>query len=181
MCKHQNVIDLIESFGMDGATWLAFPFYMALSVGLVHHRPTIRDHAMEITYGIAQGLYFLHSINVADLDVKPHNIVIDANFNARLIDFDCAVHVDGEGRTMTGFCGTKPWAAPEVGRKNEEYDPFLADRYSCGVVFNGLWLCVRPSAPELRAFSVALTSENPTDRPPLQAWIRSNIHPRSQS
>ncbi|KAE9406692.1 hypothetical protein BT96DRAFT_971707 [Gymnopus androsaceus JB14] len=103
MCKHQNVIDLIESFGMDGATWLAFPFYMALSVGLVHHRPTIRDHAMEITYGIAQGLYFLHSINVADLDVKPHNIVIDANFNARLIDFDCAVHVDGEGRTMTGF------------------------------------------------------------------------------
>ncbi|KAE9410367.1 hypothetical protein BT96DRAFT_373436 [Gymnopus androsaceus JB14] len=91
-----------------------------------------------------------------------------------LIDFDCAVHVD-RGRTITGFRGTKPWAAPEVGRKNEEYDPFLADRYSCGVVFNMLWLCVRPSAPDLHAFSVALTSENPTDRPPLQTWIQRNV------
>ncbi|KAE9410365.1 hypothetical protein BT96DRAFT_1011919 [Gymnopus androsaceus JB14] len=65
MCKHQNVIDLIESFRMDGATWLVFPFHIALSVGLVHDRHTIRDHAMKITYGIAQGLSFLHSINVA--------------------------------------------------------------------------------------------------------------------
>lgn len=69
---------------------------MSISTDLILNPLSIQSHVMAISAGIAQGLDFLHSINVAHLDVKPDNIVIDENFTPILIDFETAVCVDKE-------------------------------------------------------------------------------------
>ena len=49
-------------------------------------------------------------------DIKPHNIVLDLNMNAYLIDFGVAKHLKDDDflSTTTGAKGTRHYMAPEL-------------------------------------------------------------------
>ena len=42
---------------------------------------------LKIAYQVLCGLNFIHSANVLHRDIKPANILIDENFNVKIIDF----------------------------------------------------------------------------------------------
>jgi serine/threonine protein kinase len=71
-------------------------------------------------------------MRIAHLDVKPQNILLDDNFNAKLSDFGLCKHIDRDkSQVMTRMRGTPGYLAPEwlTSQITEK-----ADIYSFGVV-----------------------------------------------
>jgi len=79
---------------------------------------------------VLRALQHVHSGGIIHYDVKPGNIIIDTEGNARLIDFGLATTETPISGSMRGTIG---YAAPEVVR-GELGDP-RSDLYSLGVVF----------------------------------------------
>jgi len=84
---------------------------------------------------IARGLCYLHeecTKRIAHLDVKPQNILLDDNFNAKLSDFGLCKLIDRDtSQVITRMRGTPGYLAPEwlTSQITEK-----ADIYSFGIV-----------------------------------------------
>ncbi|KAG2153880.1 kinase-like domain-containing protein [Suillus clintonianus] len=90
--------------------------------------------------GVADGLDYLHSMNVIHGDLHPGNVLIDDSGNPCLTDFGLAA-IEGEGElqlsSTTAAHSLNPrWRAPEViGVENDPENPtFMSDIYSFGGV-----------------------------------------------
>ncbi|KAK2988340.1 hypothetical protein RJ640_000327 [Escallonia rubra] len=89
----------------------------------------------KIILNVAKGLAYLHEEckrRIIHLDIKPQNILLDENFNAKLSDFGLAKLMDrDQSQVVTQLRGTRGYLAPEwLSRKITE----KADVYSFGVV-----------------------------------------------
>lgn len=93
------------------------------------------QHRKKIILDIAKGLNYLHvecHHKIIHLDIKPQNILLDENFNAKVSDFGLSKLIDrDQSRVMTTLRGTPGYLAPEWlnGIITEK-----ADVYSFGVV-----------------------------------------------
>lgn len=71
----------------------------------------------KIMVDIAKGLAYLHeqcSHKILHLDIKPQNILLDKNFNAKLSDFGLSKLIEkDQSRTATRMRGTPGYMAPE--------------------------------------------------------------------
>lgn len=89
----------------------------------------------KIILDIAKGLAYLHEdckMRIAHLDIKPQNILLDDNFDAKLSDFGMARLIDrNQNQVITQVRGTRGYMAPEwLTKKITE----KVDVYSFGVV-----------------------------------------------
>lgn len=133
--SHPNVVSVIDA-GEDGG----FPYIVFEYVeGETLKQRIARDGALPpqeaIAYAIevARGLSVAHARNMVHRDIKPQNVLIDAEGRAKLTDFGISRQLEQDGMTATGrVLGTTDYVAPEqaMGRK---VDP-RSDVYSLGVV-----------------------------------------------
>lgn len=89
--------------------------------------------AIHIAKQVAEGLAEAHRLGVVHRDLKPQNIMIDQDGNARIMDFGIARFSDAEGMTGSGvMIGTPEYMSPEQAELKEV--DARADIYSLGVV-----------------------------------------------
>jgi serine/threonine kinase 32 len=96
-------------------------------------RKTFTEEA--IKFWIAElgcALRYIHSQNIIHRDIKPDNILLDADGHVHLTDFNVAKDVVA-GKTLTSKSGTLAYLAPEV-YTGKGYD-VRADWWSLGVLF----------------------------------------------
>ena len=71
----------------------------------------------KIILDIARGLTYLHEDcrqKIVHLDIKPHNILLNENFNAKISDFGLSKLVDCDrSQVVTIMRGTLGYMAPE--------------------------------------------------------------------
>ncbi|CBI20633.3 unnamed protein product, partial [Vitis vinifera] len=104
---------------------------------LVHNFVLDWPTRLQIAIGAAEGLRHMHEYYSAPIihrDVKSSNILLDAEFNAKIADFGLAKMLvkRGEPNTMSGIAGSYGYIAPEFAytrKVNEKIDV-----YSFGVV-----------------------------------------------
>ncbi|KAH7124466.1 kinase-like domain-containing protein [Dactylonectria macrodidyma] len=77
-------------------------------------------------------LRYIHSRNIIHRDIKPDNVLLDADGHVHLTDFNVASDVVA-GRTLTSKSGSLAYLAPEV-YAGKGYD-VRADWWSLGVLF----------------------------------------------
>ncbi|ONK81380.1 uncharacterized protein A4U43_C01F28440 [Asparagus officinalis] len=97
------------------------------------------EKIQDIAICIARGIEYLHQgcdQRILHFDIKPHNIMLDHNFNPKITDFGLAklCSRDQSIVTMTGARGTMGYIAPELYSRNFGTVSYKSDVYSFGML-----------------------------------------------
>jgi eukaryotic-like serine/threonine-protein kinase len=133
--SHPNVVSVIDAGEDGGHPYIVFEYVEGETLKQRIARDGALDPQEAIAYAIeiARGLSLAHARRMVHRDIKPQNVLIDAEGRAKLTDFGISRQLEQDGMTATGrVLGTTDYVAPEqaMGRK---VDP-RSDIYSLGVV-----------------------------------------------
>ncbi|KAF7215647.1 serine/threonine-protein kinase SIK1 [Nothobranchius furzeri] len=110
------------------------------------------DEARKKFWQILTAVDYCHRHHIVHRDLKTENLLLDANMNIKLADFGFGNFYKA-GEPLSTWCGSPPYAAPEV-FEGKEYEGPQLDIWSLGVVLYVL-VCGSlpfdgPSLPALR-------------------------------
>jgi serine/threonine protein kinase len=132
---HKNVCRM-HDLGRDGKTRFITMEYVSgedLKKSIRRMGPLTVRKAISIGKQICHGLSEAHSLGVFHRDLKPHNIMIDREGNAKIMDFGIALSQKARGITDSNvIIGTPQYLSPEQveGKKVDQ----RSDIYSLGVI-----------------------------------------------
>jgi eukaryotic-like serine/threonine-protein kinase len=110
---------------------------------------------------LLSALAYIHAAGVVHRDVKPGNVLIDADGRPRLTDFGIARPEDATALTQTGqVIGTRSYMAPEL-QRGEPATP-RSDLYALGVTLEE---CGGGRDPALASLIDRLRASDPAERP----------------
>src|SRR3954464_4207453 len=133
--SHPNVVSVIDAGEDGGHPYIVFEYVEGETLKQRINRDGALPPQEEIADAIeiARGLSMAHARNMVHRDIKPQNILIDAEGRAKLTDFGISRQLEQDGMTATGrVLGTTDYVAPEqaMGRPVDQ----RSDLYSLGVV-----------------------------------------------
>lgn len=140
------------------------------------HAPMSEQETLLIMRQLAGMLDYLHSHRpaVIYLDLKPSNLVLQADGGLRLIDFGSSLQGFGRLRTAYSY-GTYGYCAPEQ-KKGQALTP-ACDIYACGVIMYYMLTGIDPSKPP---YGISSLKDMPlTVSPALEKIINTCCNPDS--
>jgi serine/threonine protein kinase len=133
--SHPNIVTVIDRGEDQGRQYIVFECVEGENLKQLIERTgplTVRG-ALLLALQMARALGFAHDRGLIHRDVKPQNVLLNEDGQAKMTDFGIARSVDVEGVTITGtVLGTSEYIAPEQAR-GQRVDA-LTDVYSLGVV-----------------------------------------------
>ncbi|XYI00613.1 SUMF1/EgtB/PvdO family nonheme iron enzyme [Sorangium sp. So ce1128] len=131
---HPGVVRILEPKGEDGG-W--HYFVMELVHGEDVHSAVIgkrlpAERVIPMLLRAGEAISFAHGRGLVHRDVKPANILLDAEGVPRITDFDLVWARDTTGGTRSGALGTFLYAAPELMHRPQDADA-RADVYGLGM------------------------------------------------
>jgi serine/threonine-protein kinase len=135
--SHQNIVTVIDRGEQEGRQYIVFEYVAGENLKQLVRRtgPLSIERALGIAIQVARGLQFAHEKGLIHRDVKPQNVLLNGDGQAKVTDFGIArsLDVNHAGMTVTGtVLGTSNYIAPEQaqGRPVDEH----TDVYSLGIV-----------------------------------------------
>jgi len=133
--SHPNVVAVIDAGEDGGFPYIVFEYVEGETLKQRIARVGALDPQEALAYAIeiARGLTVAHARKMIHRDIKPQNILIDAEGRAKLTDFGISRQLEQDGMTATGrVLGTTDYVAPEqaMGQPVDQ----RSDVYSLGVV-----------------------------------------------
>ncbi|KAK9063444.1 hypothetical protein SSX86_017314 [Deinandra increscens subsp. villosa] len=137
--KHPNLVRLLDHCEGEGECFLIYELchWGNLSEWLFSKDKAITwIQRLQIAIDCARGLWFLHTYPggcIVHRDIKPTNILLNMNFQAKLADFGLSKVIDtGLSHVSSEVRGTFGYVDPEY-QKNSRVNP-AGDVYSFGIV-----------------------------------------------
>jgi eukaryotic-like serine/threonine-protein kinase len=133
--SHPNVVSVIDAGEDGGYPYIVFEYVEGETLKQRINRVGALDPQEALAYAIeiARGLSVAHARQMVHRDIKPQNVLIDAEGRAKLTDFGISRQLEQDGMTATGrVLGTTDYVAPEQAM-GHGVDP-RSDVYSLGVV-----------------------------------------------
>uniref|UniRef100_A0ACD5TGB5 Uncharacterized protein n=1 Tax=Avena sativa TaxID=4498 RepID=A0ACD5TGB5_AVESA len=151
--RHENVIDL-KDIMMPGNSKNFKDVYLVSDLMASDLQKLIdsseqlsNEHCQYFLFQLLRGLKYLHSVGILHRDLKPGNLLVNANCDLKICDFGLARTNDTEGQSMTEYVVTRWYRAPELLLSCDKYDTSI-DVWSVGCIFAEL-LGRRPIFPGL--------------------------------
>jgi serine/threonine-protein kinase len=173
--QHPNIVGVYDRSEWDGTPYIAMELVdgKTLKELVLERGPLPPDVAVGLTEQILGALGYAHRRGIVHRDVKPQNVIIDRDGQAKVADFGIARAGDTSEMTQTGaIVGTMQYLSPEQaeGRPVDR----RADLYSVGIVLYELLTGRVPFDGEA-PIAIAIKQINELPVPPGQ--LRPGIPP----
>ena len=157
--NHTNIIHIYTFDEWEGQRYLVMELADAGSLDTKIEKQTrvVRTRVLDIGIKIASALDLALKHNLLHRDIKPGNILFDADHEPKLVDFGLARSVEAEPESLTETHGTPYYVAPE--KIQREKETFLSDMYSLGGTLYH-----------------ALTGHVPFEAPTVEELIAAHVH-----
>lgn len=203
---HPHIIRLLEHGIIQGRLYAALEYWPGTTLRhlLQQHKQLPRSHALFVTRQVAAALAYAYGTHrVVHRDIKLDNILVDQNWQVKIIDFALASYASGslevkspesvpprttsglERVILEGIAGTLAYAAPEHLRGTSAIDA-STDIYSLGIC---LYEMLVGSVPYLSATPGGLLqcilahpidgvlAEMPSIAPDIRVLLTNMLHP----
>jgi serine/threonine protein kinase/Tfp pilus assembly protein PilF len=133
--SHRNVCRMFDLGRAEGTTFITMEFVPGEDLKSFIHRSKQLNigTALSIAKQVCEGLEEAHRLGVIHRDLKPGNIMIDKDGDAKIMDFGIARSLSGRGITGAGvLIGTPEYMSPEQ-VEGKDIDQ-RSDIYSLGVI-----------------------------------------------
>jgi serine/threonine protein kinase/Tfp pilus assembly protein PilF len=170
---HKNVGRMYELMEEKGTHFITMEYVPGQDLrGLIRQSGQLAvGTAVSIAKQVCEGLTEAHRLGVIHRDLKPQNIMIDKEGNARIMDFGIARSVSGKGITGAGvMVGTPEYMSPEQVESRETDQ--RSDIYSLGVI---LYEMVTGRVPFEGETPLSVAVKHKTETPPDPRQINSQI------
>ena len=171
---HPCIVPIYEVGERDGQCYFSMKFVEGGQLDeVVKHTPLSIRQAVELIAKVARTVHYAHQHGILHRDIKPGNILLDANGAPHLTDFGLARLVESEStvtRTLE-VLGTPSYMAPEQAAGNNPTTAGLTsatDVYGLGAVLYQLLTGHPPFAGGTTYETIKLLLE--TEPRPLRLW-----------
>ncbi|EPS71248.1 hypothetical protein M569_03502 [Genlisea aurea] len=136
--RHRNIVRLLGYlFNNKDDVMVMYEYMPNGSLKSALNRKMLLDWGSRysVALGVAQGLAYLHHHchpPIIHRDIKSNNVLLDANFEARIADFGLARAVPNDNEAVSTVAGSYGYIAPEYGYTLKVDEK--SDVYSYGVV-----------------------------------------------
>ncbi|WP_156027590.1 Stk1 family PASTA domain-containing Ser/Thr kinase [Candidatus Solirubrobacter pratensis] len=165
--QHPNIVSIYDRGEWDGTSYIAMELVegRTLKQLIQDHGPLAPGPATDLTIEILKALRYAHKRGIVHRDIKPQNVLIDAEGAVKVADFGIA-HAGASDMTETGaIVGTVQYISPEQAQ-GKPVSP-RSDLYSVGVVLYELLTGQVPFDGEAPV-SIALKQVSQPPVPPSQ-------------
>lgn len=136
LINHPNVVKLHEVMASKTKIYIVMEMVAGgdLLEKITSHGRLKEAEARRYFQQLINALDYCHSRGVYHRNLKPENLLLDANGNLKISEFGLSAlpqHIREDGLLHT-TCGTPNYVAPEV-INDKGYDGAMADLWSCGV------------------------------------------------
>ncbi|MCM8526708.1 MAG: protein kinase [Lentisphaeraceae bacterium] len=164
--NHPNIIRVLEHgyAREENIPYLVMEYFngMTLKKALQDKKQISFEQRLRIIQQIALAIDVAHKADIIHRDIKPDNIMVDKNFQAKLADFGIAQLPDSEQTNVMKIIGTPYYLAPEG--YNSPKVGSQADIYSLGTVAYEILVGSRPfDAETISALGFKVQTENPVE------------------
>src|SRR5437764_10631970 len=178
--SHPNIVTVIDRGEHGERQFIVFEYVEGenLRRWIERRGPAPVTTALELAIQVARGLSFAHQQGLVHRDVKPQNVLLNGDGQAKVTDFGIARSLDMKhGMTQTGtVLGTSDYIAPEQaqGQQVDEH----TDVYSLGVV---LYELLTNEVPFPGENFVAVAMRHINEAPPSVRDKRPDVTPRVEA
>ncbi|XP_029027395.2 serine/threonine-protein kinase SIK3 homolog isoform X4 [Betta splendens] len=134
LLKHPHIIRLYQVMETERMIYLVTEYASGGEIfdHLVAHGRMAEKDARKKFKQIVAAVHFCHCRNIVHRDLKAENLLLDHNLNIKIADFGFS-NIFSRGQLLKTWCGSPPYAAPEL-FEGKEYDGPKVDIWSLGVV-----------------------------------------------
>jgi serine/threonine protein kinase/Tfp pilus assembly protein PilF len=165
---HRNVCKMYDLGEEEGTYYITMEYVPGedLKSFIRRSRQLNVGTAISLAKQVGEGLSEAHRLGVVHRDLKPQNVMIDKEGNARIMDFGVARSMEGKGITGAGvMIGTPEYMSPEQveGKETDQ----RSDIYSLGIILYEM-LTGRVPFEGDTAFAIGVMQKSETPKNPKE-------------
>ncbi|MGK7378450.1 Stk1 family PASTA domain-containing Ser/Thr kinase [Planococcus sp. 1R117A] len=167
---HPNIVNIFDVGEEESIHYLVMEYVpgKTLKEYIIEHSPVAPEEAVKIMTQLTSALAHAHQNQIVHRDIKPQNILMDAEGNVKITDFGIAMALSATSYTQTNsVLGTVHYLSPEQARGGMANKK--SDIYSLGIVMFELLTGRLPFSGE-SAVSIALKHLQ-TETPSLRQLV----------
>ncbi len=171
---HPHVVSVYDRGSFDDNYYIAMEYLPGRSLKqlIQEEAPLQEGRAIKLATQILQATAFAHRHGVIHRDLKPHNVIVDADDNVKVTDFGIA-RAGASDMTETGsIMGTAQYLSPEQAQGHAVSGP--SDLYSVGVI---LYEMMTGRVPFEGDSPVAIALKQVAEAPVPPSQINPSISP----
>lgn len=151
LLNHESIVKYLDSgLSSSGEPFIVMEYFAGYTLyKLIQEELLNNETKFEITIKIIDAIIYSHEKNIIHRDIKPQNILIDEDYNLKIIDFGISKIIGlsyNPSATLKDYM-TIRYAAPEQLQRKEV--TLLSDLYSLGLVIAYIFIGEEP--PESRS------------------------------
>ena len=179
--KHPNIVSVYEAGTIENRRYIAMEYVdgTPLSEWVSVKKPSLRAR-VRLLRDVAHAVHHAHKSGILHRDLKPKNVLVDANGRPFVTDFGMAKQVrsDGSGASSSSAAGTvvgtPSYMSPEQAQGLRKVD-VRTDVYALGAMLYEILTGAPPFPGEMTIVALMRIVQDPIPAPSMAstAWARS--------